>query len=320
VSGTSNLATIAVGTLNYAGPLSISTLNVSGTSNLSGILSGSSMNLTGTANIANLVTSNLGFSGGLAAPSYTGGSLNITGTSNLANLVSSNIFGGIIGATDINGTSLNITGTSNLSNIVSSNIFGTIVRSTALTGSALNVSGASNLFSLTTTQLGVNGATSLITINASGTSNLSTLVVPGTTTFGSDVYGIPLHTTIACSAENGSVKIDGSAVSTITAPVNMLITGTRAYLVNTNPTATLTINVLYGTSLASLTSIYSGVSYMTVGANQPVSWTGTGSSGGTLSTLSGVSVSQGHYIRITSTGSGTAPKGLKVILYYKQIP
>jgi hypothetical protein len=123
--------------------------------------------------------------------------------------------------------------------------------------------------------------------------------------------------TIACSAETGSVKIDGTAVSTITAPNNMVITGTRAYLVNTAPTATLTLNVLFGSSLASLTSIYSGTSYMTVGASQTFSWTGTGSSNGTLTTPSGVAVSQGQYIRITSTGSGTAPKGLKVIIYYK---
>jgi hypothetical protein len=124
--------------------------------------------------------------------------------------------------------------------------------------------------------------------------------------------------TIACSAETGAVKIDGTAVSTITAPNNMVITGTRAYLVNTAPTATLTLNVLTGTSLASLTSIYSGTSYMTIGASQTFSWTGTGSSNGTLtSPTTGVSVSQGQYIRITSTGSGTAPRGLKVIIYYK---
>jgi hypothetical protein len=126
--------------------------------------------------------------------------------------------------------------------------------------------------------------------------------------------------TIACSAETGAVKIDGTAVSTITAPNNMVITGTRAYLVNTAPTATLTLNVLTGTSLASLTSIYSGTSYMTIGASQTFSWTGTGSSNGTLAPTTGVTVSQGQYIRITSTGSGTAPKGLKVIIYYKQVP
>jgi hypothetical protein len=166
------------------------------------------------------------------------------------------------------------------------------------------------------------GTATLSTANIT-TGNVSTLTITGTSnhigdsSFNANVYGIPFHMTIACSSETGAVTLTGAAVSTITAPSNLIITGTRAYLVGSSGTANLVMNVLYGTSLASLTSIYSGTNYMNIGASQLFSWSGAGSANGTLTSVTGVAVPQSNYIRVTATGSGTAPTGLKVILYYK---
>ena len=312
---TANIATLQVPTLNSS-LANITTSLVSPLANLT------------TANIATLQVPTLNSSLANITTSLVSPLANLT-VANIATLqVPSLNISGTVNVASFEASTSNI-GTINVSNLVTSNITSNVGTFTNIVSTGISsTSFVSGDFSYRPTfQQG---------IVTSGTSNISTMNVLGgsyvfgatgtfgvDTTFTSSVYGIPLHMIIACSGESSNVAVDGSFVATINAPTKMLITGTRAFLGTRTPDAannhTLYVNIGITSSPAvSPSSIYS--SQMTIGPGQYTSWSGSGSSNGTI--LNG-SVDQGSFIRIsascTNNGAPLPPQGLKVILYYKVV-
>jgi len=195
VSGTSNLSTTNVTTLNAASVLG-RTLNVTGTSNLT-ITNAASLTVSTIANISSLNVYSDGTALMMYVASFFGTNSNITGTSNLS---TTNVT--TLNASSLSASSLNVTGTSNLSavtallyignasglsNLNSSNLVGNVANANvALVVSqpaqpnitsvgtliALNVSGTSNLLDTNVTTLNASAVFGT-SLNVTGTSNLS---------------------------------------------------------------------------------------------------------------------------------------------------